>query len=177
MGILQGVLRYATVRGEVSANPVREVNKPRQRRTQAPQPVTPLQVETMRDQLATFDATLVSLLAYGGLRPRKPSTSAGNTSARGASPSHDGSPQPTAKSFSWSRRRKNSGSGASHLVGLTRAWSSRVLMAENGSITTGATGGGGRTNPRPGPLGCRAICALTACVGPAGPCCSGRDGR
>lgn len=69
LGIVQGVMKYATVRGEVSVNPVREVDKPRQRRTSAPEPLTPPMIEAIRVRLPQADAALVSVMGYAGLRP------------------------------------------------------------------------------------------------------------
>jgi len=59
------------VRGEIPSNPVREVKKPKQARKQAPAPLAPEVVEAMRAQLALRDATLISVMAYGGLRPEE----------------------------------------------------------------------------------------------------------
>jgi integrase len=67
--MLQGILRRAVVRGLIPSNPVSVVDKPRQPPAKRPQPLAPLTVETIRTGLSQRDATLVSLLAYGGLRP------------------------------------------------------------------------------------------------------------
>ena len=67
--VLQGILRRAVVRGLIPANPVTAVDKPRQRPTRRPEPLPPLMVERIRAQLSQRDATLVSLMAYAGLRP------------------------------------------------------------------------------------------------------------
>ena len=90
MMLLQGILRRAVVRGLIASNPVQAVSKPKQPPGQAPQPLAPEIVERIRahmltawssprrgagrsaDQLAwwpTRNATIVSMLAYGGLRP------------------------------------------------------------------------------------------------------------
>ena len=66
--LLQGVLRLAVVRGRITVNPVTAVKKPRQVSHEV-RPLAPETVERMRACLAHGDATLVSLLAYGGLRP------------------------------------------------------------------------------------------------------------
>jgi integrase len=67
--LLQGILRRAVVRGLIPANPVSVVDKPRQPPTRRPQPFEPLTVEHIRARLGQRDATLVSVLAYAGLRP------------------------------------------------------------------------------------------------------------
>ena len=90
MMLLQGILRRAVVRGLIASNPVQAVGKPKQPPGQAPQPLAPEVVERIRahmltawsspgrgagrpaEQLAWWrarNATIVSLLAYGGLRP------------------------------------------------------------------------------------------------------------
>jgi len=67
--LLQGILRRAVVRGLIPTNPVSAIDKPRQPPTKRPQPLAPLTVETIRAGMSLRDATLTSLLAYGGLRP------------------------------------------------------------------------------------------------------------
>lgn len=69
--MLQGILRRAVVRGLIPANPVSVVDKPRQPPTRRPQPLEPLTIERIRGGLGKRDATLVSLLAYAGLRPEE----------------------------------------------------------------------------------------------------------
>jgi integrase len=72
--MLQSVLSYAVVEGKIDANPAREVKKPAQQRTREIIPVTPERVEALRGQLlerrggGLRDATIVSLLAYAGIR-------------------------------------------------------------------------------------------------------------
>jgi len=66
--VLQSVMRLAAVQSKVQSNPVRVVGKPRQPRRLA-RPITPETVERIRVQLSQRDATLVSILAYAGLRP------------------------------------------------------------------------------------------------------------
>jgi integrase len=61
------VLHYGDV---VPTNPVRAVRKPRQVRRDA-DPIWPTVVEDMRARLPQRDATMVSVLAYGGLRPEE----------------------------------------------------------------------------------------------------------
>lgn len=59
--------------GGLPSNPVRSVREPHQRRGRSVQPLTPEQVEAVRAQLLADgrlrNATLVSVLAYAGLRP------------------------------------------------------------------------------------------------------------
>lgn len=73
MTVLQSCLQRAVVWGELQANPAREVRKPSAKRTRVVRPVTPKQVEAMRAHLIAEgkhrDATIVSVLAYAGLRP------------------------------------------------------------------------------------------------------------
>ncbi len=67
--VLQAILGRAEINGLVDRNAVRSVRKPPQRRTREPEPVSPETVERIRAQLDPYDATLVSVLAYAGLRP------------------------------------------------------------------------------------------------------------
>jgi integrase len=88
--LLQGVLRRAVVRGLIPANPVQLVAKPKQPPTQPPKPLAPEVVERIRAQMLTAwssprrgagrsteelrwwrhrNATILSMLAYAGLRP------------------------------------------------------------------------------------------------------------
>ena len=88
--LLQGILRRAVVRGLIGANPVQAVSKPKQAPAHSPQPLAPDTVERIRAQMMSAwsspnrgagrsaealqwwrarNATIVSLLAYGGLRP------------------------------------------------------------------------------------------------------------
>lgn len=67
--VLQSMLRQAVEDGLIERNPVAAVRKPSQRRTREPDVVAPAIVEKIRAQLDLRDATLVSALAYAGLRP------------------------------------------------------------------------------------------------------------
>jgi integrase len=73
LGFLQGVMKRAAVRGHIpaGANPVREVEKPRQRGVRRAAPLAPVTVERIRSPLRPFDRMLVTLLAYVGLRPEE----------------------------------------------------------------------------------------------------------
>ena len=70
MGLLQGVLKRAVVRGHLAINPVLVVDKPRQRGTRRPEPLTPATIEAIREAMTTLgDRLLVSLMGFQGLRP------------------------------------------------------------------------------------------------------------
>src|SRR3954469_3164586 len=71
LGILQGVMKRAVVRGRIAANPVREVDKPRQTGVRRIDPLAPSTVEAIRALMKPYDATLVSVIAYAGLRPEE----------------------------------------------------------------------------------------------------------
>jgi integrase len=70
--MLQSVMSLAVLHhGDVvPTNPVRAVRKPPQARRDA-EPIWPTVVEEMRARLPQRDATMVSVLAYGGLRPEE----------------------------------------------------------------------------------------------------------
>lgn len=89
LAILQGICRYGVTKGELTINPVREVGKPAVTRQLAIVAISPDQVELLRSLFLegfTFtnekghnvrrgpdveSATIVSLLAYEGLRPEE----------------------------------------------------------------------------------------------------------
>ena len=92
LGFLQGVFKRAVVRGKVIANPVREVDKPRQVGVRRAVPLAPETVEAIRAYmlappskldrrgrrvpprpmaLRQMDSMLLTLLAYVGLRPEE----------------------------------------------------------------------------------------------------------
>jgi integrase len=68
MFALQSVMGLAVLHGRVATNSVKAVRKPRQRSRRV-RPLAPITVETIRTSLGLRDATLVSVLAYAGLRP------------------------------------------------------------------------------------------------------------
>jgi integrase len=68
MFLLQAVMSRAVIRGAVPMNPVQPGKKPRQRSREV-RPLPPETVEAIRAQLEPRDARLISLMAYGGLRP------------------------------------------------------------------------------------------------------------
>jgi integrase len=67
--VLQSILGRAVIDGLIARNPVAVVRKPSQRRKRQPIMVAPQSVERVRANLGQRDATLVSVLAYAGLRP------------------------------------------------------------------------------------------------------------
>lgn len=73
LALLQGILERAVEWGRLTRNPVRHVKKPSQGRTRKVEPLSPAQVEKLRREMLKRkwlrDATLVSVLAYAGLRP------------------------------------------------------------------------------------------------------------
>lgn len=73
MTLLQAMYSVAIEWGEASTNPVSVVRKPRQGRRRAVTPIAPEGVERLRVELARGgdlrSPTLVSVLAYAGLRP------------------------------------------------------------------------------------------------------------
>lgn len=69
LGVVSGIFRHAVLNDLVDYNPVREVSKPKKDQKSAPWPYSPSEVEAIRAVLKPRDATLVSVLAYMGLRP------------------------------------------------------------------------------------------------------------
>jgi integrase len=71
--LLQGMLRRAVVWGRIPSNPVTPIRKPAQKPTRTVKPIAPATVEEIRRLFLARgrlrDATLVSVLAYAGLRP------------------------------------------------------------------------------------------------------------
>lgn len=67
--VLQSILNRAVIDGLIARNPVAVVRKPPQRRKREPVMVPPAVVEAIRAGVGQRDATLVSVLAYAGLRP------------------------------------------------------------------------------------------------------------
>ena len=72
-GMLQGVLQRAVEWERIAQNPMRVAHKPKVRRRIVIRPIAPVQVEQLRHHLLAEGrlrcATLVSVLAYSGLRP------------------------------------------------------------------------------------------------------------
>ena len=73
--VLQSMLRCAVEWERIASNPVRAVRKPSAKRTRAVRPLAPLEVERLRawllDNCGLRGATLVSVLAYSGVRPQE----------------------------------------------------------------------------------------------------------
>jgi integrase len=71
--ILQSILERAVEWRHLDSNPARPVRKPSQQRTRVVRPLAPKTIEAMRAYLLATDrradATLISVLAYAGLRP------------------------------------------------------------------------------------------------------------
>src|SRR3954447_5869567 len=75
LAMLQGILQRAVEWERIQGNPVKAVRKPRPERRRAVRPLPPATVESVRgvllDDGRLGDATLVSVLAYAGLRPQE----------------------------------------------------------------------------------------------------------
>ena len=73
LAVLQAMLREAVRWERITANPVKSVPKPRATRQRAVRPLAPASVEAIRsvllEQGERREAALISVLAYGGLRP------------------------------------------------------------------------------------------------------------
>ena len=73
--VLQSILQRAVEWERIGSNPARAVKKPPMKRERAIQPLTPATVEKIRssilDRGQLRGATLVSVLAYAGLRPQE----------------------------------------------------------------------------------------------------------
>lgn len=67
--LVQTVLERAVARGRMLQNPAKLASKPAAAATRAPVHITPARVERIRAAMRPRDATLVSVLAYAGLRP------------------------------------------------------------------------------------------------------------
>ena len=71
MTLLGNILQRAAESGRIAANPQRVVRKVRVPRSPEVQPLAPSTIEAMRAASSLRDATLISLLAYAGLRPQE----------------------------------------------------------------------------------------------------------
>lgn len=73
MMVLSGVMRHAVVRGRIERNPVTPVKVAQPRRQRAIRPLAPATIEQLRrvflDRGDLRSATLISVMAYSGLRP------------------------------------------------------------------------------------------------------------
>lgn len=69
--LLGSILARAAEWGRIPSNPARVVRKPPGQPSKTVRPLAPATVERIRDALSIRDATLVSVLAYAGLRPQE----------------------------------------------------------------------------------------------------------
>ncbi|MCL2419568.1 MAG: site-specific integrase [Conexibacteraceae bacterium] len=69
LGLLGNILQRAHEAGRIPSNPQRLVRKARKPRKAEVRPLAPTTIERIRHALGPRDATLVSLIAYAGLRP------------------------------------------------------------------------------------------------------------
>lgn len=73
LAMLQGILERGVEWGRLSRNPARHVRKPAASRRRTVHALSPVEIERIRGEMQkrgwTRDATLVSVLAYAGLRP------------------------------------------------------------------------------------------------------------
>jgi integrase len=72
MAVLSAICADAVERGEIHSNPVRAIRKPSAPIRRVGRAISAADVEKLRDGMPTTrDALLVSLMAYGGLRPEE----------------------------------------------------------------------------------------------------------
>jgi len=71
LAVLQSMLQRAVEWERIRSNPVRAIRKPSARRMLAVRASPPEEIERLRARLNIRDATLVSVLAYAGLRPQE----------------------------------------------------------------------------------------------------------
>jgi integrase len=71
LAVLQSILSFAVLKKRIAANPVAKVRKPAVAPDRQVVPIPPATVEDLRARLGPRDATLVSVLAYAGLRPQE----------------------------------------------------------------------------------------------------------
>jgi integrase len=69
LDLLGSILEQAFIARRLAENPARRVKKARRPRREEVRPLSPGRVEVMRGALDIRDATLISVLAYAGLRP------------------------------------------------------------------------------------------------------------
>jgi len=69
MDLLGSILELAFMAGRLTENPARRVKKARRPRRAEVEPLSPATIERMRAALGIRDGTLLSVLAYAGLRP------------------------------------------------------------------------------------------------------------
>jgi integrase len=69
--LLGGILQRAMESGRISRNPARLVRKAKRPKKKEVRPLAPATVEALRAACGPRDATLISVLAYSGLRPQE----------------------------------------------------------------------------------------------------------
>ncbi len=69
LAVLQSMLAMAEQEERIGSNPVAKIRKPSQLPSRRVDPLPPYTIERLRRELTMRDATLVSVLAYAGLRP------------------------------------------------------------------------------------------------------------
>jgi integrase len=73
--LLSGMFRCAVTWGRIDRNPMQEIRIPQPKRTRLVRPLSPERIEAMRQLMlqegCLLDATLISVLAYAGLRPQE----------------------------------------------------------------------------------------------------------
>jgi integrase len=67
--VLQGMMKKAVAWRRLASNPVASISRRRHTPTRTVRPLAPASVEAMRRRIGHRDATLISVLAYAGLRP------------------------------------------------------------------------------------------------------------
>lgn len=82
LDLLGSILQRAVEAERITSNPARLVRKAKAPRRKEVRPLAPITVERMRAAASRRDATLLSVLAYAGLRRPRRSHSGGPTSVR-----------------------------------------------------------------------------------------------
>ena len=157
LALLQGVLQRAVEWQRIAQNPVKLVRKPQVRRLRDVRPLSPATVEELRAAAGTApvqgdrNATLISVLAYAGLRPQEALALTWRDvrdrtllidkrlTARAAS----SRPRPANRGPSgwWARSpRTCCAGGSSQVARRTTRWSSRARVAASGTTRTGRRG-------------------------------------
>ena len=161
MSLLGAILQLALESERIARNPVRMVRKVKQPPKKEVRPLPPATVEAMRAASGLRDATLISVLAYAGLRPgealdlqvaaRRPADAHGvreqdqAAAQRAAAGSAGGGPGRVAARVAartrarWCSRRRAVSGGRRRRTSRGRAAASRGRKREDG--TRGGTGG------------------------------------
>jgi len=184
--VLQGILRRAVVRGLIPANPLTVVGKPRQPPTRRPEPLSPATIERVRAQLSQRDATLVSLMAYAGLRPDEATKARWRDLGERTLHVHASKTERSRTVDVLAPLVRTSPSGGWPAAARPTARSSaRPTTATNGGFTTGRTGAVASTSRRrrrrgdgrPSRLPASRLLRVAAAVGGAQPHLRRRAGR